>query len=237
MATVYALVDPRDHEIRYIGVTKNALHPRLSSHVRTAQSSRRGSTHKNDWIRKLLRTGYTPQIIEIQSGLAVKDAFNAEIYWISHFKDQGACLTNTSTGGEGTTGVVPSAATRQKMRDAWANNPERKPWVTGRTHSSESRALIAAATRQQFSDPDQRERVSQAHKGKTITVEHRARVSAANTARWAAWRESGSQVSDETRSKLRAARAGKPGHAHSDESRQKMADARRAYWARKRGEL
>ena len=60
--TVYHLIDPRDHSVRYIG---NTSHPksRLAAHIRDAQ--KRQNTNKKRWIFELLQVGMKPVMVII----------------------------------------------------------------------------------------------------------------------------------------------------------------------------
>ncbi len=70
---------------------------------------------------------------------------------------------------------------REKMRK------KHKAYVRG-PHSDETKEKLRQATLRQFQDPKAREAVGIAHKGKTISPEHKAIVSAAAKKRWAEWR-------------------------------------------------
>jgi len=178
--------------------------------------------HRTWWIKSLARVGLKPQIRLIQE---VPDGLQheAECYWISYFLQIGCPLTNGTRGGEGMLGHSPSPETRAKL---------------------------SAAAKRQFEDPTARDAVSRVHRGKQISEEHRAIVSAASKAKWERWRQEGMQASPETRSKISAARKGtlmseesrskisstSKGRPKSEEHRAKIREGLKQAWARKREE-
>ncbi len=96
---VYALVDPRNNNIRYIGVTKNLLHSRLNDHIREARNNpQSGNKHKNYWIKQLLNLDIKPRIILLEK---CNDAYDGEIWWISLFNALSfPPLVNIAKGGD-----------------------------------------------------------------------------------------------------------------------------------------
>ncbi len=62
----YALVDPRDSKIRYIGITKH-LKLRLTEHIRIAKNDSDTNIHKRSWIKQLLNLGLEPIFIILES--------------------------------------------------------------------------------------------------------------------------------------------------------------------------
>jgi hypothetical protein len=90
------------------------------------------------------------------------------------------------------------------------------------------------------------------HKGKTISVEQRQKISKANKGRLHSEEEKqkisasvkgknhplyGKHCSAETRHKISIAKKGKnKGRQHSEETRRKISDAKKEYWARRRQE-
>jgi group I intron endonuclease len=93
---IYGLICPKSKQIRYIGVTRNSLDKRLKEHLRENKSK----THKQKWIKSLVKSGLKPDIILI----CLADESNwieLERFYIKLFKSNGLKLTNTSEGGEG----------------------------------------------------------------------------------------------------------------------------------------
>lgn len=95
-AYIYALIDPRTNQVRYIGKTFNVL-SRFRGHCKD-----KGPTYKAKWIRELRAAGYSPriEIVEIINTGNQKDWEAAERQWISNFKLLGCKLTNLTEGGD-----------------------------------------------------------------------------------------------------------------------------------------
>ena len=151
----------------------------------------RSSCHRVWWIRSLQREGLSPTIQLLQT-VPDSDWNQAEVYWISFFRSLGYRLVNGTDGGQGKLGYRASEATKEKL---------------------------SQATKKRFENPAAREAISQVHSGKTISSEHRAKVSEATRLRWARWRAEGGVTSDETREKISRARKGV---ALSEEHRAKI---------------
>lgn len=92
---IYTLSDPRNMEIRYVGVTCTTLSARLSQHI---YDSKKGGTYKRNWILSLIKLNMKPiiSVIEVTTHLRWEER---EKYWISYYEN----LTNSNSGG---TGVV-----------------------------------------------------------------------------------------------------------------------------------
>lgn len=109
---VYALIDPRDNKVRYVGVTTQGIKKRFNEHNKQVRDGE--LTYKANWIRSLWRNGLNPKIAVLESGYG--DSFrDAEIWWIQFFRDFGVELTNLTDGGDGAWGRVHSAEARLKM--------------------------------------------------------------------------------------------------------------------------
>jgi GIY-YIG catalytic domain len=87
--TVYALIDPRDNSIRYIGI---AEHPaiRLEQHLQSSG----GNIPKRQWINELRQLGLTPMMQPIETGLSLPVALEHETMWIQHYLSAGIALVN-----------------------------------------------------------------------------------------------------------------------------------------------
>jgi hypothetical protein len=95
IAEIYALVDPRDGAIRYIGKARDAG-ARLKSHLRDA---RRRDTPVYRWINKLAALGLAPQVRVLRQCPA--SAWQAaEIDEIKAAKAAGHRLLNVAEGGD-----------------------------------------------------------------------------------------------------------------------------------------
>ncbi len=88
--TIYALVDPRDNKIRYVGRTIEAKR-RLQQHLQEVAVNKK----KSQWLRELKQLGIIPrmEILESMKCEAI-DAERRETDWIRYLLDQGTPLTN-----------------------------------------------------------------------------------------------------------------------------------------------
>jgi hypothetical protein len=141
--TIYALIDPRTGNVRYVGATTN-VQRRLQEHLR-----RKEFRHCSRWVQSLLAEGSAPcvWILEVAGdGWQV-----AERRWIETFRELGMAECNIADGGEGTSpGSTKSPETRAKMSVAATR------WQTGRRLSDDQRATMSAAQKKRYEDPDQR---------------------------------------------------------------------------------
>lgn len=89
---IYALQDPRDGTVRYVGQARD-LNKRLSDHIREAHTRRPPVDCKSEWILSLSESGLTPnmQLLETVDGI---DRLVAEAKWISHFTEIGAIFND-----------------------------------------------------------------------------------------------------------------------------------------------
>lgn len=142
--SIYALVDPRSDEVRYIG---KAVDPerRLRSHLAPSQLDHSRS-HKNSWLKGLLSEGLRP-VLQILETVDDVDANEAERNWIAAYRWLGARLTNGTDGGDG--GAITDPAARARISAAHF----------GVKRSSETRAKQSASARERCADPAERERL------------------------------------------------------------------------------
>ncbi len=97
---IYALIDPRDRRVRYVGRTVNRLRTRLREHVSCAMRGKGESQAKNEWILEVLSSGVRPGIVQLEEVLG-DNYGEREKAWIARFKEAGADLLNCRDGGEG----------------------------------------------------------------------------------------------------------------------------------------
>lgn len=112
---IYALYDPTSSTIRYIGRTKQLPSRRLAGHLTHA---RNGSvlSHKDNWIRSLLKNGIRPKIkvLKIFKDITWEESHKIERLIIQkHFKKHN--LVNGDDRGPGYTGAKNIT---QEQRDA-----------------------------------------------------------------------------------------------------------------------
>jgi len=94
--SIYVLIDPTNHEIRYVGKA-NDINVRFKEHIRKCKLS---NTHKNNWIQSLLQKNQLP-ILEVIDVVPEENWGVCEQRWIAKFRNDGVRLTNLANGGEG----------------------------------------------------------------------------------------------------------------------------------------
>jgi hypothetical protein len=107
---IYALIDPRYDEVRYIGTSTDpwtrVYLPYVpgrpwQSHV--AQALNGGKTHKDYWLQGISSAGLLPLMTVLEWGVwTVEQCAEREIWWISFYREIGTPLLNQSGGGEQT---------------------------------------------------------------------------------------------------------------------------------------
>lgn len=209
--TIYALVDPRTDEVRYIGKTTDFVR-RLRRH-RTEQ----GRTPRHYWLASLRAQGLEPQGIVLE---VVQESQwdEREQHWIRHYREQGARLTNLATGGRGAVGIIPSEATRRKLSESGKRAWQEKP----RSLTDEHKAKLATLHKGRKRRDETKARISEAMKGRHLTDEHRAKMSAARAG------VPHAPPSDETRRKIGAALSGER-NGQSKLDWEKVREIRRRY--------
>jgi group I intron endonuclease len=150
---IYKLIDPRDGEIRYVGLTFNSISQRLKSH-----RNEKSKSHKSNWIKSLRTQGFYPLIEIIETVYSYEDACEREIFWISKMKEEGHNLTNHASGGNKNKKM--SEETRLKMSES------RKEWCRNNkvTLTNEKKQQLSKIRKEIMSDPKQREKLRIANK-------------------------------------------------------------------------
>ncbi len=112
MYTVYALLDPRDDSIRYVGMTSLDVETRLQGHLQEANRER-VNPEKIAWIRELRKLNLTPVAWELEQIEDRKIAIFREKFWINFCVFGGEPLTNvTETNKKPTMKRGPSGRVR-----------------------------------------------------------------------------------------------------------------------------
>ena len=170
---IYALIDPRNFEVRYIGKSDDpAL--RLRSHVYTSKEKKK-NIHKANWIKQLLSFGLFP-ILQIIEECDESIWEEREKYWISFYKkNMKNNLVNITEGGEGGAtfkGKFHSQEAKKKIgiaslgrnlgRVAWnrgilcsqenikklsESHKGQVSWMKGKKHSEKTKRLISLNSR------------------------------------------------------------------------------------------
>lgn len=93
---IYALVDPRDNAIRYVGKTVD-IKNRLAQHM----SDGSGSKEKREWVESLRSISLFPEV-RILAVVNSDNCFTEEKSWIKKMIDDGCDLVNGNMGRGGT---------------------------------------------------------------------------------------------------------------------------------------
>ena len=91
---IYGLIDPRNHELYYMGQTRRVLHDRMDEHFFDAADTL--VAKKNQAI---LASGGLPHIVKLDTAEDEAAAFHKELYWIHSFAGQGRGLKNREAQG------------------------------------------------------------------------------------------------------------------------------------------
>jgi hypothetical protein len=160
---IYILIDPRNEEIRYVGLTR---YPKKRLH----NEIHKGHTlHFRNWIQLLKKHNLRP-VMEIIETADEDTASERERYWIATKRSDGCRLLNHTSGGE--SGWAISEETRKKLSDRMRGK-KRGPM------SAEHRAKISAGNRGK-SKPWARDRIpyNKGKKGKPLTEQQKQHLSA-----------------------------------------------------------
>lgn len=185
---VYALLDPFDEEVRYIGISKNA-DSRFCGHLSEARSGE--DTYKCRWIRSLLEIGHKPKLFILHSTITWKEACELERVAIREARAEGFRLTNGTDGGDGTPGSMFTPEVLAKMsakgKKQW-EDPEKRAKQRAESNKRwadpEFRAKMTAANKKVGEDPEQRAKRKVVGKKVWEDPEHRAKMSIAAKNRW-----------------------------------------------------
>lgn len=158
---IYALTDPRDGEIRYIGKSDYPRR-RLAAHLRE-----RSGTHRCHWIGELRALGLEPAQIILDSVPAGSGWQSVERAYIAGARIVGCRLTNGTDGGDGVAGLTGDSLAR--LRATWV----------GRKHSAESKAKIGAASAGRRHTAAHRQKMRDLMSVRDFTPAHRSRIRAA----------------------------------------------------------
>ena len=181
---VYALVDPRSDQWRYIGKSCKGADERLQGHIRDAVKE---SNHKARWIGSLLKLGLFPKVEVLEVCSSSEQLSCAEMEWIAAARAAFVDLTNATDGGEGMVGYKWSPDQLDHVRRV-RQTPEYRARMSaakkGWKPTPEGIAKSAATRRGSKRSDEVRARMSEAHNN--CTAEYRATQSAITRARIAA---------------------------------------------------
>jgi hypothetical protein len=149
------------------------------------------NSHWNNIVAKLERIGSGYEVKLVSTGLTEVEAFSLEKDRISFWKDK-VDLCNKTDGGDGISGFIMSADSRQKMSTKAKGRPGNITML-GRKHSEETRAKMSAAHTGKPKSAEHAAKVGASHKGRKLSANHIEKLSAAHK---------GKIISPETRAKL-----------------------------------
>ncbi|HEY7125792.1 MAG TPA: TetR family transcriptional regulator [Ktedonobacterales bacterium] len=121
---IYALVDPTDGLVRYVGQT-NQPEQRLIAHLRTTHHYLRDEKaqwmrlldEKAQWVRLLEDKGQKPRMQVLETVIGKRMALTREKAWIRHFQDQGMALLNARRGPGTEVTSQPENEKRQRREE------------------------------------------------------------------------------------------------------------------------
>ena len=125
---IYALIDPRNNHVRYIGKA-NDPYDRYINHFNSARDK---NTHKRSWINSVRNDGFRPELLILDKVPLDKWQW-WETFYISLYQTYGFKLVNYTNGGDGSTfgnkgswkkgniphnkGIPCKEETKQKIKD------------------------------------------------------------------------------------------------------------------------
>lgn len=89
MYTIYALIDPRDEHVRYVGITED-VYARFLQHLRCTDNN----IDKNLWMQELKSANVMLIMRTVELAETFEDAREREDYWIHYHLSQGERLLN-----------------------------------------------------------------------------------------------------------------------------------------------
>lgn len=197
---IYALIDPRTDEIRYVGKSSWGM-ARPKRHTNPPELAK-DPTHKGNWLRNLIDSGGFPIIRVLEVVESVDALIPAEIRWIAEGREQGWPLTNATPGGDGApygntyaSAVVHTEEWKQAASERMQNNKH----AEGTTHTEEWKKATSERGRGNsyakgwVATPEWRQKQSDRMKAnryaadRVVPDEERERRNAAVRAAYAAW--------------------------------------------------
>jgi hypothetical protein len=142
---IYALIDPRSGDVRYIGKSTSGL-IRPKEHLQPKRTAK-NRTRNGNWVKHLLDNGLRPIIRILECKESPEELYELEKYYVKKMKEDGAKLNNHTEGGEGLFGKKHSLETKIKCSLAHGGmGPEAEKMVCELYVSGESTRKIASLT-------------------------------------------------------------------------------------------
>lgn len=168
--TIYALLDPRDCAIRYIGLTRD-LKARLR-HYRNKPHTK----HLVNWFSMLKNLGLFPRVEILEEVDEGEAAEKAEREWIAFYRSCNCDLINFTLGGENAFKMTDEMKARKTgivRRDRGLKRKPRTEETKRRISESRKRAYADGQIKSVFSG------LNKSRRGIPLSDEHRRRVSRA----------------------------------------------------------
>ncbi len=160
---VYALVDPRNGRVCYVGHTTQSLERRLSNHLSAAKRS--PDRPVCSWINELTEQGRNPQARALELVGSGSNWESRERWWIAHYREIG-WLTNLTDGGLGWSGHGHTDDERRRIGLA----------QQGKTISIEQRRKLRASRVGSKVSDCTKAKLSAALSGRELTARTRNRI-------------------------------------------------------------
>ena len=149
----YAHIDPRTNEVRYVGKGKD----------RRAYSLTQRSGHHKNWIQHLKSLNLKPIIQIIKKDITEIEALHMEILLIDEYKREGIRLTNSTNGGEGSSGYKHTEKSLLKMSEL---KKGKDPHNKGKPSSKETKKRLSDSHKGIFPSKETRIKLSESKSGK-----------------------------------------------------------------------
>jgi hypothetical protein len=209
MAVIYALIQPKTEEIRYIGKTEHDQWKRYGQHIAGATAEKARSRRLTAWIKSVRPD--LPGLIVLETD---PDGLNeAEKRWIAWARANGYRLVNMTDGGDGQSrSYVPSAEARAKVSAS----------LKGRVKTDLERQHISEALKGHPVSDETKAKIAAGHKGKPLSDEHKQAIGRGVTGEKNGFY--GKMHTEEVK-----ARISRLGWHHSDETKSQLSVTNRQY--------
>lgn len=233
MYKIYFITN-NENKKQYVGITKFSLEERFSQHIK------RGFL-LTEAIQKYGEQKFSINLIEeVESA---EKAYELEQYYIEQYNTKVPNGYNLTDGGDGIFGWEVSEEYRQQCSERVKQlHKEKKVGMYGKKHSEETKKKMSVASKGNTHclgrtlSQETKQKIREKHLGKVLSEETKKKISenhydisGKNNPMY------GKKHSEESKNKMRLNRIGKGTTPRSEETKRKMAIAKKAYWDRKKG--